>query len=222
MDYLKHYNLLISKALSRTGLDGYSERHHIIPRCMGGTDEESNLVRLTASEHYIAHLLLVKIYPNQGKLIYAANMMCVDAHGGRSNNKRYSWLKTLWVEQMRKDAMGRKVSDTTRLKMSKRVSGKGNPMYGLRGPDHPAFGINPWRTYTSRDRRAYLYADDMYQWYHETKKKYKVAGHKRYLTDRNLTLPAKSVRTCLLKIAAGWVPAADLDWVTWKDQYERS
>lgn len=36
--------------------------HHIIPKCLNGTDESSNLTRLTAREHYIAHLLLVKIH----------------------------------------------------------------------------------------------------------------------------------------------------------------
>jgi hypothetical protein len=38
----------------------YTERHHIIPKCIGGTDEPSNIVRLSAREHYIAHRLLVK------------------------------------------------------------------------------------------------------------------------------------------------------------------
>lgn len=39
----------------------YGEYHHIIPRCLGGTDEKPNLVFLSAREHYIAHLLLPKM-----------------------------------------------------------------------------------------------------------------------------------------------------------------
>jgi len=36
--------------------------HHIIPRSLGGLNDKINLVNLTAREHYIAHLLLWKIY----------------------------------------------------------------------------------------------------------------------------------------------------------------
>src|SRR5205807_1273207 len=40
--------------------DIYSERHHIIPRCEGGTDDRSNLIQLTARDHLFAHLILAK------------------------------------------------------------------------------------------------------------------------------------------------------------------
>jgi len=59
MDYIKHYNLLIEKAKKRKRQEGmYYETHHILPRSEGGTDEDTNLVRLTGREHYIAHYLL--------------------------------------------------------------------------------------------------------------------------------------------------------------------
>jgi len=45
----------------------YCERHHIIPRSLGGSDEKSNLVNLTAREHFIAHRLLVKITEGTAK-----------------------------------------------------------------------------------------------------------------------------------------------------------
>lgn len=47
--------------VSQRNRDVYGEWHHIIPRSMGGTDESDNLVKLTFREHFIAHLLLVKI-----------------------------------------------------------------------------------------------------------------------------------------------------------------
>lgn len=55
--HAKWYYTIIRRAQSRT-LDGYKEKHHIIPRSMGGSDDKTNLVNLTAKEHYIAHLLL--------------------------------------------------------------------------------------------------------------------------------------------------------------------
>ncbi len=55
--YTKCYYTIIQRAQSRT-LAGYKERHHTIPRSLGGTDDTENLVELTAKEHYIVHLLL--------------------------------------------------------------------------------------------------------------------------------------------------------------------
>lgn len=51
--------------------EGYTERHHIIPKCMGGDNSEDNLVDLPAKTHYIAHLLLTKMYP-ENSLVWAA------------------------------------------------------------------------------------------------------------------------------------------------------
>ena len=65
MNYKKIYDQLVAKAkprgLDRKSVDYYTEIHHIIPRSLGGSDEESNLVMLSAREHYIAHLLLWKM-----------------------------------------------------------------------------------------------------------------------------------------------------------------
>jgi len=49
----------------------YYEKHHIVPLCMGGSDIYSNIVLLTTREHYLAHYLLTKIYPDNGKLLYS-------------------------------------------------------------------------------------------------------------------------------------------------------
>jgi hypothetical protein len=88
MDYYLHYEKLIQRAKSRI-LDDKKETHHVIPRCMGGTDDKSNLVELTPEEHYTAHLLLTRIYPTNRKLINAAAMMIP----GRPSNKLYGWLR---------------------------------------------------------------------------------------------------------------------------------
>lgn len=94
MNYAKIYNNLIGRAKNRV-LSGYVERHHIIPRCMGGGDDISNLVALTAEEHFIAHQLLVKMYPSNYKLVYACNFMRAGSKNmpDRINNKMYGWIK---------------------------------------------------------------------------------------------------------------------------------
>lgn len=98
MDYRRHYNLLITRGQNRI-LDVYVECHHIVPRCMGGTDDIGNLVKLTPEEHYVAHQLLVKIYPGISGLIYAVRMMCF---GNRRNNKMYGWIKREFSEERTK------------------------------------------------------------------------------------------------------------------------
>lgn len=74
MDYQKHYDALMQRGKIRI-LDGYKESHHIVPKCMGGSDEESNLVYLTASEHYVAHQLLAKMNPGNYSLIHAVKIL---------------------------------------------------------------------------------------------------------------------------------------------------
>ena len=57
---------------------------------MGGSDLSINRMSLTPEEHFVAHQLLVKIYPDNRKLILAANRMC---SGNGRNNRLYGWLR---------------------------------------------------------------------------------------------------------------------------------
>lgn len=86
MNYQRIYEQLTAKDM----IADYTEKHHIIPRCMGGSNDPSNLVCLTPEAHYVAHQLLVKLYPDNHKLIYAANLMTA---GKYRNNKLYGWIR---------------------------------------------------------------------------------------------------------------------------------
>jgi hypothetical protein len=76
MNYDKIYNQIIERAKNRK-LEGYKEKHHIIPKCLEGNNDESNLVDLTAREHFICHKLLCYIYPNNQKLFWALWLMAI-------------------------------------------------------------------------------------------------------------------------------------------------
>ncbi len=65
--YTKWYYEIISRAKTRTLAPGYSEDHHIIPTCLGGTNKLENLVTLTPREHFVCHLLLTKMTVGQHK-----------------------------------------------------------------------------------------------------------------------------------------------------------
>ena len=62
MNYKKVYDSIIETRLLHE-YEGYTERHHIIPKSAGGSDDKDNLVRLSAREHFVCHLLLTKMYP---------------------------------------------------------------------------------------------------------------------------------------------------------------
>lgn len=124
MNYKKIYDNLISKGRNRV-LNCHVERHHIIPKCMGGTDDKENLVELTPEEHYVAHQLLVKIYPKNKALINAAMMMMIP---NRPTNKMYGWLRKKHSERMKElqsgcgnSQYGKRWIHNKELKESKRI-----------------------------------------------------------------------------------------------------
>lgn len=102
MNYQKIYDNLMQRGLSRT-TPGYYEKHHILPRCLGGDNNPRNLVNLTPEEHFLAHQLLVKIHPSNSKLVYAANIMTAHTTGTRINNKLYGWLRRKLSDAKKQD-----------------------------------------------------------------------------------------------------------------------
>jgi len=84
MNHLKVYNSIINNAKTKNRIKGniYYEKHHIIPKCLGGEDIEDNLILLTAREHYICHKLLTYIYPNNRNIALAFHYMT----GGQTGN----------------------------------------------------------------------------------------------------------------------------------------
>lgn len=116
MNYQRLYNVLIERAQNRK-LVGYYEKHHIVPRCMGGSDVEENIVRLTPEEHFLVHQLLVKIYPENSKLIFAARIMTV---GRNRKNKIYGWLR----RRLQLALLGKRHTIETRTKIGLAQKGK--------------------------------------------------------------------------------------------------
>lgn len=158
MDYKKIYNNLIERAKFRE-LDTYKEAHHILPKCMGGNNNKENLVYLKAREHYIAHLLLVKIHPNVGGLkiavwaminlsnkhhqrTYKVSSRTYEAYRMHSSEITKKWfndgLNNEKIinrnEKISKALTGKILTDTHKRNISKNhanVSGKNNPYYGM-------------------------------------------------------------------------------------------
>lgn len=127
MDYKKNYEKLIStrKLLKRSKDNNeYYERHHITPKSLGGSNKKENLVLLTFKEHFIAHLLLSKMYGGESKrkMYYALWRMS----SSNKNHKRI--LSASQYENCRLSGVLAKikhlVTEETRLKISKGNKGK--------------------------------------------------------------------------------------------------
>lgn len=126
--YTTWYYRIINRANLRdaTGLP-YYERHHIIPKCLGGSNAKNNIAKLTAREHYVCHILLTKMFDSgayKAKMVFALmRMRNTSRYHKREylNSKNFSYVKEI---------------------ISKNMSGKNNPSYGkgLFGKDNPFYG----------------------------------------------------------------------------------
>ena len=132
--YQKWYNCLIEKAQARNwskkSAEQYVESHHIVPKSLGGTDDESNLVFLTAREHLVAHLMLCKFgdLNQKTKMLYAIERF-VHCNKQKINSHLYSKLKSQISDNRKRDMknnkhlVGHKHSEETKLKMSLKRAG---------------------------------------------------------------------------------------------------
>lgn len=133
--YSRWHNSIISRAFSekRTKSSGvYYESHHIVPRSLGGTDDFDNRVLLTAKEHFIIHLLLIKMFDgsDRRKMMYAIHRM---THSNNHHERKYTSAQYEIAKDMNSKAMrgnkimnGRKLSDKTKKRMSDAKIGNKN------------------------------------------------------------------------------------------------
>lgn len=120
--YKKWYESITENSKNRV-INTYTERHHIVPRSLGGSNDKQNLVDLTAREHFICHWLLTKMYTGEArsKMIYALNGM------KRTNKEqqRYETPITSRVYARLKEEFGKTHSATMKGRIA---PNKGKPM----------------------------------------------------------------------------------------------
>lgn len=150
--YLKLYKHLIFIAKNRTlSNKEYTEKHHIIPKCVGGTDHSENLIILTFREHFIAHWLLSEI-SNDSKIRHAIRAMSIHKVGRTFSAWQYALFKSIkyvplietrqkisvsqkkcWTDERRKKMSEFQKSKWTiekRKEMSEMMQGENNHFYG--------------------------------------------------------------------------------------------
>lgn len=122
--YRLWYTTLIHRARERGSICGYSEKHHIRPRCLGGSNNKCNIVHLSFREHFLAHWLLTKMHRGKArrKMQYALLQMC---RPGRGMNRICSGWQFDVAKRAIKDAQSKRVvSLETRRKLSEFRKGK--------------------------------------------------------------------------------------------------
>lgn len=96
----------------------YYERHHIIPRCIGGTNDKENLIDLFGREHFEAHRMLALENPENEKLVYA--WWCMSVQTNQHTRERYE-ITPEEYEEVRKHYV---------ITLSENMKGEGNHFYG--------------------------------------------------------------------------------------------
>lgn len=158
-----NYSEFINNILETRGRfscgEEYHETHHILPKCLGGTDDEDNLIDLFAREHFEAHKLLALENLDNKKLIYAWWNM---SHMNKAKDRDYeitaeeyeeskivfSKIQSESISGENHPMYGKHHTEETRKKISEShkglFSGDKNPMFGVKrtGEDNPMYGTH--------------------------------------------------------------------------------
>ena len=90
-----YFNIVANPDTSR-----YVEKHHIIPKSLGGSNDPDNIVKLSLRQHYIVHRLLPKMVispSHRSKMLFALRcMLNYDKYGRRykPSSRVFETLKT--------------------------------------------------------------------------------------------------------------------------------
>ena len=204
MNYQTHYNNLIETRRHRIlKEDEYYEKHHIIMKSMGGTDHSSNLIFLTAKEHFIAHLLLWKIHRNK-QTAYAFHLMSnrngkkykeareaasfansIEKKGKPFANNSETYIKSkigLKKSETHKKNIGDAnrgrilppMTDETKLNIAKALSGKPKSLEAIENMKVSAKKAQAGRTYSAEEKEKRSLNIKMYKCEHCSKE---IKGH---------------------------------------------
>lgn len=149
-----YYDLCRSRqSMIRFKGEGYYELHHIKPKWMGGDDSKDNLVLLTAREHYIAHYLLFNHYKDRPSSA-AFHIMNISCNMQYRDSKKYEEVR-LWQSKNLKGDNNPSKRLEVRKKISEKVSGSKNGMYGRKCKLNPAYGMKHSEEFLKHKRKLH-------------------------------------------------------------------
>jgi hypothetical protein len=119
-----YFNIIKNSNNRKLDKSVYIEKHHIIPKSLGGSNKSTNICKLTPREHFLVHWLLTKMLvkiENKNKMQYALRRLMNETE----KSKKYIWSKWHYT-----------IAKKHSLEVNKRTkSGENNPMYGKKHTD---------------------------------------------------------------------------------------
>ena len=178
-------NILETRGRFNCG-EEYHERHHIVPRCMGGTNDKENLIDLFAREHFDAHRLLALENPENDSLTYAWWMM---AHTNNANQRDYEITAEEYEEARIVTSIKQKEAQTRRMESNEardrirnsllgRYTGDKNPHYGKHCSEETKEKISKANKGRFAGENNYFYGK------HFSKEQHPMYGHKHSKESR--------------------------------------
>ena len=219
------YNSFLSNIIESRGQwcptlrEDYCERHHIVPKCMGGEpktlswERHPNVVWLTAKEHFIAHKLLAVENPTDDRLVSAFKRMCYTKRAPYEKivtPQDYELVRRLFSVSHSLATRGKKWSSESRARaaenyslekkkmLSKRFSGSGNNMYGngykIAGERNGCYGkpVEPERLMKikrSRSKYVYIYNGESF---------YGWCDLAKYLRELGYSISQGGIESCVI------------------------
>jgi hypothetical protein len=225
MNYQTIYNTIIERSRNRV-LTEYSEEHHIIPRCLGGSSDKSNLALLTPEEHYLCHLLLVKLNPNNIRLVKAAMFMVSGTKYVRRSNKMYGWLKRQYSDYMRGPNNPSKLNGTWNKGLSVKlrktdITDEEKQNHSIRMKEkNPCAGVKPWNhpRATEYTRSIWIKADVIYNVWLENNKPSYCRLHSLVRGCMYDTVSVGPFMNMVKYFRNGWIPTQDIEWKEFKEK----
>ncbi|AGY47597.1 HNH homing endonuclease [Salmonella phage Maynard] len=209
---MKGYYDFITECKDKNYPEGsYLEKHHIVPRSLGGSDDEDNLILLTPEDHYTAHEWLDLMYPNTGMFSWFA---------GRVDKFQYGEERRRWAlqssEYRKNNPLGEevyaKISEKNRGKVRTDVS-KQRYSVSKKAERNPLFKVKPW-LHPRANHSMWLLAGIAYEFWVQNKPTPKPLSDKYSLSWRTAESMIKLFKN-------GWDPRTDKEWLNWSKNYER-
>jgi len=224
MNYQRIYNTIIERSKQRMLLE-YTEEHHIIPRCVGGTDDSANLVMLTPEEHYVCHQLLVKIYPGNIRLVKAAMFMVASNKHQRRSNKTYGWLKKQYSEYMKGPNNPSTLNGTwnkglsVKLRKTELTLEEREQHSARMKSDNPCAGIKPWNHPRATDytKSIWIKADIIYNVWLESNKPSYCRLHSLVRGCMYDSVSVGPFMNLVKYFRNNWIPTQDAEWKKFKE-----
>lgn len=100
-----YFNIITSRQNSQLDSSVYYEKHHIIPRSLGGSNIKDNLVYLTFREHFIIHWLLTKMCENRKDQIKMKHAFGFMVYGKRKEYHNITSIQYSAAKNQKREAL---------------------------------------------------------------------------------------------------------------------